>query len=42
MINGAHIFIDLLFHAHDWIHQERILVFDNYQRCTEPIKTDVV
>ena len=33
----AKIFIGLVFYAHVGIHQVRILVFDNYQRCPVPL-----
>ena len=34
MTHWAQIFTCLLFDAYAWMHQERILVFDNYQRCS--------
>ena len=37
MTNWVKIFTDLLFYAYVGIHQVRILVFDNYQRCPVPL-----
>ena len=41
MTNWAQIFTSLLFNAYDGIHQLRTLVFDDYQTCTVPLRTQV-
>ena len=38
MANWLKIFTDLLLRAHCAVHQVKILVFDNYQRCPVPLK----
>ena len=33
---------DLLYYAYVWIHQVRILVFDNHQMCPAPLTTLII